>query len=291
MPVAFATCEWIFKAGRNKGERCYRGVAKYGRIHCSIHHPLILAGAQNLRVKHYNEIQDAPLPRPKPKGEIFGDGNNKIIPFGNVDKDEWQESWYPGRSLINFPHSYRACICGRVSTGKGTVVKNIICRADPPFERVIVWHVSPENTHEWDDTTDEVYDALPEMSELNSGKKTLLVIDDVDCFSLDKVTKSRLDRLFGFGSSHCNLSIAILNQDLFRIPPSVRKNCNVVILWRIPDSDSVNCIARRLGLDAVSFRQKFKLLKDHHDSLCFDMSGGPEIRKNIFEVISAESVE
>ena len=77
---------------------------------------------------------------------------NKIITIPCADKDTWTEKWYPNRNLLNFPHSWRGFFCGPPSCGKTNLIKNIILRAQPPFEEVIVCHYSAEDTIEWDDS-------------------------------------------------------------------------------------------------------------------------------------------
>ena len=295
-------CAWIMKKGKRAGLQCLN-TPSHKRVFCYQHHTHALVAGLEERLSRYadGEVENAiriekglPTLQAERVSNLAGslalgvDGfPNRIVPFGNLDKDAWTESWYPGRSLINFPHPYRACVAGRVSCGKGTLIKNLIVRAEPPFERIVVLHVSPENTEEWNDVTEEIVGTLPEVSEINTGKKTMLVIDDYDLNNLSKTDKSRLDRYFGFVSSHCNLSIVVAAQDLFRVPTSVRKNCNVFCLWKVPDKDSLSSISRRLGIDAPQVKEYFKTLESNYDNITFDMTGNSpaEVRKNIFEVL------
>jgi hypothetical protein len=298
-----AQCSWVVTRGPHKGDLCIKNAGK-GRDYCSLH----IGSTLVKNVKHSNQCaeaeencerqvtyqtwQEKEAKRTVDKDEasrpaVVLKSSDKIIPFGNPDKDEWEEKPYPGRSLIDFCASWRMSLCGRCSCGKGTVAMNVICRQSVPFERIIVWHCSPENTSEWDEVTEEIVSELPEISDLNTGKKTLLVIDDIDLMGIDKQLRSRVDRLFGFTSSHCNVSVMYLSQDMFRQPASVRKNCNIFMLWKIPDKDSLNTISRRMGMDKERLIKAFKTLETPHDFLCIDLSGnGPELRKNIFEVIT-----
>ena len=64
---------------------------------------------------------------------------NKIIPLPNPDK-EFHEAWDKGRNLLNIPHPFRAVFLGPPGSGKSTAVKNILMRADPCFENIIIIH-------------------------------------------------------------------------------------------------------------------------------------------------------
>jgi hypothetical protein len=278
-------CNWIMRTGEHAGETCRRNAGK-GRDFCSYHWPAMLNMIDNdkeelpLVVKIGQGLDEA---NARPTGSI-----GKIINFENEDKG-FHEKWYPGRSWMNIPHPSRMVVTGRPNVGKGVLVKNLVVQAQPEYEKIFVWSVSPENTKEFDDMTESEYivDKLPTIEELNNGEKTLLIIDDVDCFGLDRATKSRLDRVFGFVSTHCNVSVIITAQDPFRIPKSVRANCNVFVMFKICDEDSMNTIARRLGMTKEKLRTAFKCLTAQYDSITIDMTGNSpcEIRKNIFEPV------
>ena len=64
---------------------------------------------------------------------------NKIMCFPNKDKS-FQESWTPGRNLLDIPWSFRAIFCGPPSSGKSTIVKNIILQANPMYDEVLIVH-------------------------------------------------------------------------------------------------------------------------------------------------------
>ena len=49
---------------------------------------------------------------------------NQIIPISCSDKG-FQERWYRGRNILNFPHSYSMVLAGPPSSGKSTLIKNI----------------------------------------------------------------------------------------------------------------------------------------------------------------------
>jgi hypothetical protein len=177
---------------------------------------------------------------------------SKVIPITNVDKG-WHESWSPGRDLLNIPHPFRAVIMGPPNSGKTTVVKNILMRADPPFVRMVV--IYPDGggfTDEYQDCGNdsvEMIDYIPPPSEWDGQKKTLCVVDDFELKGLSKEQRSNLDRLVGHVSTHRNVSVCVCNQDPYNAPPIVRRCANLYILWKQRDMVSLRTFARRLGLD------------------------------------------
>ena len=87
---------------------------------------------------------------------------DKVLPICSSDKKNWTEKWYPGRNLLNLPHSFRMICIGPPSSGKSCMIKNIIVRSDPPFEQIICCHLDHENSKEWDDVNAEMVGELPD---------------------------------------------------------------------------------------------------------------------------------
>jgi ribosome biogenesis GTPase A len=63
---------------------------------------------------------------------------NKIIPISCSEKKGWREKWYEGRNMLNLPHSFRLLCIGPPDSGKSTLIKNIIIRAKPDSENIII---------------------------------------------------------------------------------------------------------------------------------------------------------
>ena len=70
-----------------------------------------------------SEIRKAKLPK-------------ELIIIKNPDK-QFHEAWKEGRNMVNVPHPFRMVCFGPPNVGKSTVVKNILLRADPPFEEIL----------------------------------------------------------------------------------------------------------------------------------------------------------
>jgi hypothetical protein len=197
---------------------------------------------------------------------------NKILALPNPDK-EFHERWYKGRNMLNIPHPWRAVFLGPPNCGKGTVVKNLLLRAKPPFEEVVCIHCDPEFTQEWDDIGAEMLDEIPAPEDWEGQVKTLVILDDLEFKGMSKEQRRRLDRLYGFVSTHKNISVALCSQDTFNVPPIVRRCSNLWVLWRCPDLDAMATCARKTGMKANNFNAIFnQLMMNGHDSLWLDMT-------------------
>jgi len=212
---------------------------------------------------------------------------NKILALPNADK-AFHEKWFKGRNALNFPHPFRCVALGPPNVGKTTVVKNLLIRAKPQFEEVFVIHCDPEYTKEYDDVGAEMLSEIPAPEEWEGQVKTLVILDDLEYKQMSKDQKRNLDRLFGFVSTHKNISIILCSQDPFNVPPIVRRCSNLWILWKLQDIDSLATTARKTGMKASDFNTIFnELMLKGHDSLWIDTTAGTPypLRKNGYTLI------
>lgn len=209
---------------------------------------------------------------------------NEIIPIESSDKKGWREKWYEGRNLLNLPQSFRLICVGPPDSGKSTLIKNIIIRAKPAFERILLYHFG--TGAEYDDVNAETIDELDPLAYEDNDEKILLIIEDCNFKSCDKQTKLNLNRLFGYTSSHCNVSICMTSQNPYDISPEIRRMANTIALWRNHDMNSLNILASRCGLKKREMENvMINLLKKPHDFLMIDlqMNSPAKYRKNGFE--------
>ena len=232
-------------------------------------------------------LMSAPTKKKKVKHRL----PNKLLALPNADKS-FHERWYKGRNLLNFPHPWRGVFLGPPNCGKSTTIKNILLRAKPAFEEIFCVHCDAEFTKEWDDCNVTMLPEIPAPEEWLGEVKTLVILDDLEYKGMGRDQKANLDRLFGFVSTHKNISVALTSQDPFNVPPIVRRCSNLWVLWPLSDIDAMSNTARKTGLKTDNFRSIFKqLMADSKDSLWLDMTSGSPApqRKNGYEVISKKS--
>ena len=218
---------------------------------------------------------------------------NKIIPLPNADK-EFHEHWYKNRNLLNFPHPYRSVILGKPNVGKTTLIKNIIMRQHPPFEEIKVIHCDGNYTQEYNDLECEMLDSIPEPEEWEGQVKTFVILDDLEYKLMNKEQKRSLDRLFGYVSTHKNISVMLTAQDPFNVPPIVRRCSNLFVLWKSNDMDSLSQLSRKSGLKSDELKDIFKhVCNQPRDSLWIDLTSGTPapLRKNGFEILEKNEPE
>ena len=200
---------------------------------------------------------------------------NRLIPISCIDKEGWSEQWTSSRNILNIPHPFRLVAIGPPSSGKSTAIKNIIVRAKPKFREIIVCHLDPEGSQEWVDCDAKMISELPEPTSFDRKKKRLLILEDLNLKEMGKENKARLNRLMGYTSSHCNLSIAITCQNAFDLSPSIRRMANLYVIFKQIDISSLVTLASRLGLKKEHMLLIMsRLLPNCHDSLWIDVSRG-----------------
>lgn len=231
------------------------------------------------------------LPKEEPRISILP-ATDETIFLDNPDKKFMKkEVWTDKRDLANFIKPWRAWICGVPSVGKGCVLKHMIYKSDPAFTVIKVVHVGKTLTTEWDDCVNDpavdILDEVPEIETWDSDEVNLLILDDIDCAQLPYDQKQRLESTLRFVSSHCNVSVAILNQDLLMTRAQQRRLCNVMVLYKIPDTDGLTVLARKCGIKTKYFKAIMKRFKSYHDYLVCDMTVGTPapLRLNMYQKI------
>lgn len=220
---------------------------------------------------------------------------NKVVKIRNAEKDSgnWYESWKvpKNRKIGLFPHPWRMVVSAGTGCGKTLTAKNILLQAqatDKPFKEVYVCSCSMDNT-EWLDceVTGLMLD-IPDFTIFDKKKKTLLIFDDRELLTLSRAEQARLSTLVRHTSTHRNLSIMLLFQSYFDVPPIFRKCSNVFILWKPRSSRELTLISNSVGLEPEDIHELFEtVLTSPYDSLTVDMTVGTPfpIRKNVFEPI------
>lgn len=221
----------------------------------------------------------------------------QIIPMDNYDK-EFHEEWYEGRDLLDIPHPFRAILSSKPNGGKTTVIFNVALRVHKgkrPFEKILIVHCDPEETKEYDDIDPkEIVGRIPAVREMDPDAKTLVILEDLDYENLDHEQRGRLDRLFGYVSTHKNVSVMLTAQDPFRVPPIARRCANLFIVWNNHDLTTIQTLAKKLTLPSDTLQRLFReKCPNTHDSLWFDFTANSpaKVRQNGYEIILMDTNE
>ena len=213
----------------------------------------------------------------------------KIYIFENKDKETFRES--PDKNNIgNFICPFRMILCSSPNRGKTNLTKNVILQQNPPFERIIVYHID-ETTNEYSDLDCEIITELPDdYSVYNTDRKTLIIFEDIPFEFLSKKEKKKANDLLTYFSTHKNISLIMSTHHPFSISPSFRSKANIMILWKNMNAKPLYEIAQRMNIQRKIIDYVFdNICTGHFDNLCIDNSGsGPILRKNIFEPIQFE---
>ena len=209
---------------------------------------------------------------------------NEIIIIPNKDK-EFHE--IPKKDdLGHMAHPSRIIACGPCNVGKSLILLNLMMRADPPFDRIVIYHNDPES-EEYDQVDVDYVSEVPSIDYFDKNEKSLLVVEDINFKDMKRDQMALIDRYYGCWSTHHNISVWSTFQDPFSCPPRIRRLANIVILWNNGDADSMAELSRKVGLQAKYLRYIFdNICTDFHDSLIIYKSRPyAKLRKNIFEVI------
>jgi len=208
---------------------------------------------------------------------------NTLFPLEGGDKS-FQENWYKGRNLLNFPASYRILLTGGVNSGKTHSVKHIILRAKPHFEKIYLLHFDESSKDYEGIEIEEEFKDVPDPLFFSNDKQTkkLLIVEDVCFTQLNKEQRKKYNRLLGYTSSHCNLSICINNQNMIDVPASIRRMCNIFVLFRTEDMNLLGIIAKRVGISTKDLFYIFEnFITEPHDSLWIDLTRGTPCKLRI----------
>lgn len=195
-------------------------------------------------------------------------------------------------NLANFVHPFTCMICNGKNVGKSSLAKFLIANKDPAFEKIIVYTPLSKTT-EW---TDDIPDCIM-ITDINQiftdelfdkSEKTLLVCDDLSMSDIDRKSKTLLSKLIRCESSHNNLSIILINQNIYDILPSVRRCMDYIILFKLSDEEMMKSLCKKIDVDLDDMKYILKkVLVEKGDNILIDEIAPREyrLRKNIYEPI------
>lgn len=160
-----------------------------------------------------------------------------------------------------FVHPFTCMIAGPTQCGKTRLVfeilKNNPIMISPPLDNIIYCY------SEWQEFFDsfssinppvKFHSGLPDISELNSSQKNLVILDDLmsECQS-----DASISHLFTVDSHHKNTSVIFLTQNLFsqgKYCRSISLNSHYLIVFHNPrDKQQINVLARQLFPNKSAF--------------------------------------
>lgn len=209
----------------------------------------------------------------------------ELFVFNCKDKEGTTSPFDPN-NLCDFFHPATFCCAAPTSSGKTSLIKNIILHQKPEFEKVYLWHFSPETTTEYDDVHVEMLYGPPTINTFKKGVKSLMVIEDVSFSALSKQENSDLNRMFGYISSHLGISIILTSQTFTAIPVQIRRMCNVVVVWKGTDRRVSYVLSAMMGIAKKDLDHYFSYCKTRYDFLCIsNYPNYPKVSLNIYEVL------
>ena len=165
----------------------------------------------------------------------------------------------PQEQSLNFffKHPFTSIVTGPTGCGKSTYVKDLLMNHQslirPGIQRIIWlfkrWQPLYDKIQKEVKPSVEFIQGLPDNIEsdefIQPNMRNLVVIDDLaSACSKD----SRISDLFTEGSHHRNLSVIVLNQNLYHNKnPTERRNCQYLVLFKNPiDKQSIMTLARQM---------------------------------------------
>ena len=195
---------------------------------------------------------------------------NKIIKFQSSDKEHHQTP--DMNDLANCCSPVFCVIAGNVNCGKTSLLKNLLVNKQPHYERIVVYSPLGEATTEYSDVIDcELVDFVPDFQFFDRDVRNCFIVEDCDTKALSKEERYKLGRFFGVYSSHNNIDIFVIAQNVYDILPQIRRLANVVFLFKNNDLECMKSLARKFSVSLDNLKTIFKTFTKY-DSLCIDDS-------------------
>lgn len=211
----------------------------------------------------------------------------QLLVFENSDKQNTTSKFDP-TNLANLPSPFCALLCASPSSGKSSLIMNLVLHQKPKFKRILLYHFD-ENTSEYDNLDVEIINEPPTIEDFNRDEKTLLVIEDINFSGMNKIERAKIDRCFGYISTHYNCSIVLTSQVYINVPVSLRRMATHLFMWKNTDRRVCWLLSACFGIDKRALEVYFGKLTTRFDFLCITNAvGAPRITKNVFEIVSAD---
>lgn len=199
---------------------------------------------------------------------------DRFIIFPNLDKDKIIKK---DRGVIPGGPN-RFLIVGNTGSSKTTTMMNLFVLIRP--YKCVVVHGDAGGTHEYDlfdDATiidpneleeDEEGD-FPMLYEAFNGKDHgMVIVDEVPLVGIGVKKLKPYERLMNYGSTHRNITVVFIAQNLTSIPPVLRRASNQLITCGpVTDRAVAEKLIEGFGIKKEFFRDLESLKKDPTDSI------------------------
>lgn len=199
----------------------------------------------------------------------------------------------------------RMLFSGPPNSGKRNAMLNVVSRIVPPPSVCHLVHNDP-NTEEYDILSDwgipvimygphdfptlenimdpfaddapeggEVKDSDESSSDEEDKKKPLrnplVIVDEITSELLGKKGCSRFERMVNHACTHRNTTLMCSIQSAANIPAIVRRGFNHFALWKQPDKNLNDLLARRTSITPAIINDLFDLLRDPKEFIWIDL--------------------
>jgi hypothetical protein len=214
--------------------------------------------------------------------------------FNNLDKEDWErdEQWrnkYDPRdpnTLLNFP-TCKMLLVARPNSGKTNWILNMILHQIVDFDNIVILHHDPD-TREYDQIVDGerivLTTKIPTANDFPVGMKNLCVIDDYYTGKLNPADTKLLNKLFTYISSHRHCHVILSCQDYTTVPTTIRRSCDVYVLWKMVDYERQKLLAKKFGIKQEGLYEIFnnpQIIKSKFDCLVVDLLPGAPAKYRI----------
>ena len=215
---------------------------------------------------------------------------NEILIIPNEDKRD-HEKWHKNRNIAAFPRPFRALLCSGVNSGKTNLVKNILLRQK--WDNIYLVPCD-KRSREWLDfelPEEHIFSDIPPPEVFDHDGKNAIILEDYEAGTKSK--QGNLSKLFRYVSTHMNMSVFLLYQDMLATPTICRRLCNVFFIWDMIDKRQLEMVGKRVGCEKGELKEMIKeLCHSSYDNICFDLTKDTPYpcRLNLFTPIKKVNV-
>ena len=191
---------------------------------------------------------------------------------------------------LTWRHPFTCLVSGPTGSGKTEFTLRLLRHAnrviDPPPERILWCYGAYQETFKTIEGV-EFHEGMPDLSEFDGKKRTLLILDDLMHETDDRVTK-----IFTKISHHSNTSVLYLTQNLFyggKQNRTIALNAHYMVIFKNPrDATQITYLARQMFPGKSAFMtDAFKdATKKPFSYLLIDLKADTEekqrLRANVF---------